>query len=73
MIKKSDWVTTANGGRGIVTSVAKDGSTAMVNWGQWKKRMSVEHLTILHTIPLGSGWAVTDMTREVELEADIKN
>lgn len=66
-IKVSDWVTTSNGGRGIVKRLAKDGSWADVNWGSHAKRMLTKHLIVQTTIPVGDGLTVTDMTREAEI------
>jgi len=70
MIKLADWVTTEVGGRGIVKRIAKDGSWADVDWGQWRKRMPTSSLIILTTIPIGNGYTVTDMTRESEESQD---
>ena len=65
-IQRADWVTTPEGGLGIVRRVAKDGTWADVRWreaelGEWSKRMRVSALRVLHTIPIGDGWTVTDL------------
>lgn len=71
-VKRADWVTTRDGGRGFVMRVARDGAWADVRWrdpelGEWTKRMPTRSLIVRHTIPIGNGWTVTDMDREEEL------
>ena len=73
-VKRADWVTTAHGGRGIVTRLARDGSWADVRWrapgmtpAEWSKRMPTSSLTVVTTLPLPGGWTVTDVTRADEL------
>ncbi len=71
-IKRADWVTckSPSSGRmvGFVKRLAKDGSWADIDWGQWVKRMPTSSLRPQHTIatPFGS---VIDPTRQDELEA----
>lgn len=67
--KRVDWVECIElpGTVGFVTRVSKDGSWADVKWSGWSKRMRCAALRVLHTIPLGSGVTVTDMTREQEM------
>jgi hypothetical protein len=77
-IHRADWVTTRNhrkaGLHGFVTRMARDGSWADVRWryagDEWRKRMPADSLVALHTIPLGSGWEVTDLTRQREIETE---
>ncbi len=71
-VKRADWVTTKNGGIGVVKRLAHDRSWADVWWrdpelGEWVKRMPTSALIVLHTIPIGDGWTVTDIDREEEL------
>jgi hypothetical protein len=71
MIQKSDWVTCKGFSMvGLVERIAKDGTWADVNWGTHSKRMQTRVLTVEHTIPMGNGWEVTDMTRKKELEGE---
>ena len=69
MVQRSDWVTCPRGSNqiGFVKRVARDGSWADVDWGQWVKRMPTWALQVQHTIPFGNG-TVTDVTRQRELE-----
>lgn len=70
-IKRADWVTCKNpvssGQVGFVKRLAKDGSWADVDWGQWVKRMPTWALQPKHTIVF-KGVTVTDVTRQRELE-----
>ena len=78
-VKRADWVTNPPSGTGhigFVIRVARDGSWADVKWRvrgmnppEWTKRMPTSALKVEHTIPIGDGWEITDMTREEELGA----
>ena len=78
-VKRGDWVTcfsdreAARGGHvGSVRRVARDGSWADVDWGEWRKRMPTQYLRVEATIGLVGemdGWEVTDLTREREIAA----
>lgn len=79
-VKRGDWVTCASdreaarGGHvGFVRRVARDGSWADVDWGEWSKRMPAGYLRVETTIELGGelgGWEVTDLMREREIGAE---
>ena len=68
-IKRTDWVTCAGFAMvGVVQRVARDGSWVDVKWPTGHtKRMRPTKLQVQHTIPLGNGWEVTDLTRQKEL------
>ena len=76
-VKRGDWVSTLSDKRepgnrwiGFVKRIARDGSWADVDWGEWVKRMRTSALRVETTIELVgelAGWEVTDMTREAEL------
>jgi len=71
MIKRADWVTCKSPSSGsmvgFVKRLAKDGSWADVDWGQWVKRIPTSSLEPQHTITTPFG-TVTDVTRRAEIE-----
>jgi hypothetical protein len=68
-IKRADWVTCKGMSTpvGLVKRIASDGTWADVDWHTHTKRMRTRALEVQHTISLGNGVEVTDMTRLSEL------
>ena len=72
--KRGDWVTAGGSALvGRVKRMARDGSWCDVDWHSHTRRMSPAHLTVQHTIPVGSEWIVIDETRRVELEREARH
>ena len=73
VFRVADWVTTREGGNGIIRRLARDGSWADVLWRdpmmrpyEWTKRMPTSSLVLVVTLQLPGGWTVTDVIREEE-------
>jgi hypothetical protein len=66
-VQRADWVSVEGSSWvGCVRRVARDGSWADVDWGTHTKRMPTRVLRVQTTLRIGA-WAVTDLTREHEL------